>query len=153
RQGRLASELVERDRQVANAFAGRVINRIGDRGSDTDDANLSHTLDTERIDDVVWLVDEDDVDIVDVSIHRHVVLGEIGVDYAPQVVINQRFLVQGHANAPDHAACNLVAGRHWVENASGGNSTDDARDANDAKLLIHLHFREHGRMHVARVRA
>src|SRR5262249_30984118 len=53
----LAPELVECDRQIANAFAGRVIDRVSDRSSDTDDADLSHALDTKRIDDVIWLVD------------------------------------------------------------------------------------------------
>jgi hypothetical protein len=33
-------QLIQRDRQVAHAFAGRAIDRVGDRGGNADDANL-----------------------------------------------------------------------------------------------------------------
>jgi hypothetical protein len=38
-------QLVQGDRQIANTFAGRVIDRIGDRRRDPDDADLADALD------------------------------------------------------------------------------------------------------------
>jgi hypothetical protein len=62
-------QLVQRDRQVAHALAGGVIDRVGDRRRDPDDADLANALDSERIDDRVRLLDEDHLDVVYVGIH------------------------------------------------------------------------------------
>src|SRR5436190_24317467 len=72
-------QLVEGDRQVAHAFSGRVIDRVGYRRRDTDDSDLADAFDAERIDDVVRLVDEDHLDVVYVGVHRHMILGDVGV--------------------------------------------------------------------------
>ena len=58
RAGCLTRQLIQRDRQIAHAFSGRVIDRIRDRRGRADEADLAHALDAERIDDVVGLVDE-----------------------------------------------------------------------------------------------
>jgi len=87
-------QLLERDREVAHAFAGRVIDRVGDRRRNTDDADLHQALDAQRVDDRIRLVDEDHLDVVHVGVHRYVVLGDIGVHDAAEVVIDQHFLVQ-----------------------------------------------------------
>ena len=51
---------------------------IGDRGRDADDADLAQALDAKAIDAVVRLVDEDDLNIVYVGIHGHMVFGDVG---------------------------------------------------------------------------
>jgi len=51
RRGASIQQLIERDRKVAHAFAGRVIDRVGDRCCNTDDADLAQALDAERVDD------------------------------------------------------------------------------------------------------
>ena len=49
---------------------------------------------------VVVLVDKDHVDVVDVGIHRHVVLGQVVVHEAAEAVVGQGLLLQRHADAP-----------------------------------------------------
>src|SRR5262249_20584436 len=57
----LRHHLVDGDRQVAHAPAGRVKHRIGDRRRGADDTDLAHALDAERVDQVVLLLDKDHV--------------------------------------------------------------------------------------------
>ena len=66
-------------------------------------------------------------------------------------MIDERFFVQRHADAPHHAARDLVGSGLGVEDTPGRDCTDDAGDANDAELLVHLHFGEDRRMGVARI--
>ena len=108
-------------------------------------------LDAHRIDHLVRLFDEDHLNVVDVGIHRHMILGDVGIHDAAEGVIDQRFLVQRHADAPDHAAHDLAARRLGVENAASRHRTDNAGDTDDAELLVHLHFRKDRRMGVAGV--
>ena len=49
---------------------------------------------------VVVLVDEDHLDVVDVGVDRHVVLGEVVVHEAAEAVVDHALLVQRHADAP-----------------------------------------------------
>ena len=76
---------------------------------------------------VVRLVDEDHLDLVHVGVHRHVVLGDVGVHDAAELVIDQRLLVQRHADPPHHAAHDLAVRRLGVEDTPGGDRVDDAR--------------------------
>ena len=85
-------------------------------------------LEAERI-AVVRLVDEDHLDIVDVGVHRHMIFGDVGIHDAAEPVIDQRLLVQRHADAPDHAAQDLAARGLGVQDAPGRNRADGARDA------------------------
>ena len=87
-----AVKLIQRDREVAHARSGRMIDRVGNRRGDADDPDLAKPLDAERV-GVVRLVHEDDLDVVHVGVHRYVVLGNIGSDDAAEPVINERFLV------------------------------------------------------------
>ena len=70
----------------------------------------------------------------------------------PKLVIDQRFLVQRHADAPHHAAHDLAARGLGVQDAPGRDRADDAGDADDAELLVDLHLGEDRRMRVVRVR-
>src|SRR5207245_3648327 len=143
------NHLVERDRQVAHALSRRMIDRVGDRSRHADNADLAEALDAERIDDLVRLLDEDDVDVVHIGIHGHVVFGNVGVHDASEAVVEQRFLVQRHADAPDHAAHDLAVGGLWVEDAASGDGIDHAGHAYDAKFFIHLDLREDGGVDIA----
>ena len=52
----------------------------------------------------------------------------------------------------DHAAHDLAVRGLGIEDPPGRDRADDAGDADDAELLVHLHFGEDRRMGVARVR-
>src|SRR4029077_18274808 len=108
-------------------------------------------LDAERV-GVVRLVHEDDLDVVDVGVHRYMGLGKIGIDDAAKSVIDQRFLVQRHADTPDHPAQDLTGRGLDVQDPSGGDGADDAGDADDAKLLVDLHFSKDRRVRVVSTR-
>ena len=47
-----------------------MIDRVGDGRRDADDADLAQPLDSEWIDDLVRLVDEDNLDIVYIGVRR-----------------------------------------------------------------------------------
>ena len=55
-----AVQLIQRDREVAHARSGRMIDRVGNRRGDADDPDLAKPLDAERV-GVVRLVHEDDL--------------------------------------------------------------------------------------------
>jgi len=59
--------------QVLGARAKAVSRR------ETDDADLAQPFDAERIDGVVWLVNENDLDVVHVSVHRHMIFGNVRI--------------------------------------------------------------------------
>ena len=147
----LPLQFIERDRQIAHPLAGGVIDGIGDCRGDADDADLADALDAERIDDVVRLVDENHLYVVNVGVHRDMVFGDIGVHDAPECMIDQRLLVQRHADAADDGAHDLAVRGLGIEDAAGGDRADDAGDTDHADLLVDLHFGEHGGMRVLRV--
>src|SRR5207237_898980 len=102
-------QYVELDRQAADTPAGRVEDRVGDRGGDAGDADLADAARPDRVEVAIILVAEADVDLADVGVHRHVVLGEVGVDEASVALVEQRLFHQRHAHAPDDAAHELAA--------------------------------------------
>jgi hypothetical protein len=118
-----------------------VVHRIRNCRRDADNADLAEPLDAEQI-TVVRLVDKDDPDVVDVRVHWHMIIGDVGIDDAAEPVIDQRFLVQRHTDTPDHAAQDLAARGLRVQDAPCGNRADDARDADHAELLVNLHLDE-----------
>ena len=50
-----------------------MIDRVGNRGRNADDADLAQPFDAKRIDDLVRLIDKNDFYVVYVGIHRYVV--------------------------------------------------------------------------------
>src|SRR6516225_5011732 len=84
-------QFVERDRQIPHPFASRVVDRVGNRRRDTDNADLAQAFDPERIDRLIRLVDKDYLDIVHVGVHRHMIFGDVGIHDAAKPVIDQRF--------------------------------------------------------------
>src|SRR5262249_28040067 len=131
--------------QIAHARSGRVIDCVSDSRGNADDPYLAYPFDAERI-AVVRLVDKNDLDVFDVRVHRHKIFGDIGINDSTIPVIDQRFLAQRHSDTPDHATYDLARRGLGVEDAPGGNGADDARDADHAELLVHLHLSEDRRM-------
>src|SRR3981081_4716196 len=102
-------QLVDGDRQGAHALAGGVKDRVGDGRGGAHDADLADALDAERIDQRVLLLDEDHVDVVNIRIHRHMIFGETVIHDAAELVVDQRLLMQRHADAAVPDAADLAA--------------------------------------------
>src|SRR3974390_1926914 len=48
--------------------------------------------------------------------------------------------MEGHADPPDHAPHDLTGGGFRIDDATGRNRVNNTRHADDAELLVHLHF-------------
>src|SRR4029077_11313238 len=72
-----AQQLIDGDRQIADALSSGVIDCIGDRRRGSDDSDFTDAFDPERIDLVVFLIDEDHVDRMYIRVYRHVIIGKI----------------------------------------------------------------------------
>src|SRR5262245_63806814 len=83
-------QLIERNREVAHALSSRVVNRVRNCRRDADNADLAEALDAERIDGVIRLVNEDDLDVVHVSVHWDMILGDVGIHDAAEPMIKDR---------------------------------------------------------------
>jgi hypothetical protein len=110
-------------------------------------------LHAQWVDGLVWLVDEHNFDVVDVGVHRDMIFGDIRIHDAAEFVVDHRFFVQRHSDAPYHSAADLAGRGLGVQDAAGRNRADDAGGADDAELLIRLHFREDRGVRVVRLRA
>src|SRR5262245_49295988 len=82
RPRRMSDKLLHPDRQVADALARRMEDRIGDCSGGADIAQFTKAFDARRVHLVVLLGQEEDVDLVDIGIHRHQIVGEIVIDVA-----------------------------------------------------------------------
>ena len=128
------------DGEFANAFAGGVVDSVGDSGGDTDDADLADTATAHGIDVRVGLVDEVDVKVVDVGVGADGVVGEVGVDDA--AVVEVGFFHEGHADAHGNAAEDLAARSLGIDDAAVVDGGDDAGDADAAEGFVDGDFDE-----------
>ena len=147
----LSQQLVERYRQVTDAFAGGVEDSIGDRCGHADDADLTQTLYTERVDDVVMFRNEDNLYVMHVRVDRDVVVCKVVCHEPPEGLVHHALLFQRRADAHDDRAHDLTVRRLPIQDAAARNSADDPRNANYAEVLIDLHLREHRRMRLVRI--
>src|SRR5690242_1977540 len=69
----LQEQLVERNRKIANAYTGRVIDGVGDGGGSADDADFADALGPHRADVRVVLVKADHVDGAYIGVGRDMV--------------------------------------------------------------------------------
>ena len=106
-------ELVERDRIVAHAHAGGVVDRVGDGRADAADAELGDALGLHRRGHRVGLVEEDHLLVRDVGMDRHLVAGEVVVDEEAEALVDRELLHQRRADAHGHRADHLAARRSW----------------------------------------
>ena len=115
---------------------------IGDSRRSSNNADLAYAFDAKRIDPLVDLLDKNDVNVMDVGVHRHMIFAEVWIYKTPKVVISQRLLVQSHADTPDDSAKDLATRRFGIEDAAGRHGVDYAWNANDAQFLVDSHLRE-----------
>src|SRR5262245_24810440 len=116
-----------------------MIHSVSDSSCNSYNPDFPDALDSKGIDDVVRFVDENDLDILHVGVHRHMVFGDVGVHDTPKFMIDQRLFVESHADAPHNAAHDLTGSRFRIDDTPGRDCINDARDTDYAKLLIHLH--------------
>src|SRR5690242_17829984 len=125
--------------------------RVGNSGSSADNADLPYPFYAERIEMRLALLDEDHVDVMDVGVNRHMVLGEIMIDDASVAVIDHRLFVESHADAADHGSHDLTARGFRIEDTASCHCTDNASNAEHPKLFIEPHLGEYRRMSVVGV--
>src|SRR3981189_1050596 len=91
-------DLVEGDGEVADAFAGGVVDGVGYGGGGSGDADFADASGSQRVEFVVGDVEGGDVDLVDVGVDGNVVLGEVFVDGAAVGWVDESLFVEGHAD-------------------------------------------------------
>src|SRR3954471_11394369 len=98
-----SEQLVRRDRQFADALAAGVVNGVGDRRSDPDHGDLSHSLHAERVHVRIVLLDKDHVhDRWRVGVHWNGVFGEVGVRDPPVSGVYDGVLLRPMPMPPMH---------------------------------------------------
>src|ERR1700733_3414943 len=130
-------DLVERDRQVADAFASGVVDGIRDGGGCSRDADFADPAGSERVEPVVGDVECGNVDLVDVGVDGNVVLGEIFVDCAAIGGVDEGLFMKGHADAPDDSAGKLVEACGAVDEGADVVGADHAADLNHVGVGVY----------------
>src|SRR5215208_1264540 len=137
-----SAQLVEPDRQRAHAHAGRVEDGVGDGRGGADDADLADSLDADRVELVVVLVDPAHVDRRRVGGRRDVVAGEVVVDVVAEARVEHALLVQRHRDAHRHPADQLRACRARVDDPAGREHAGHPRDPQFARYRVNAHLGE-----------
>src|SRR5580704_16351424 len=137
-------DLVEGDGKVADAFAGGVVNGVGYGGGGSGDADFADASRAKRVEFVVRDVEGGDVDLVDVGVDGDVVLGEVFVDRAAVGGVDEGLFVEGHADAPDDAADELVGAGFGVDEGADVVGADHAADLHHVSVGVDCDFGEDG---------
>src|SRR5262245_34502735 len=81
---------------------------------------------------------------MDIGVDGHMVLGEIVVHEASELLIHYAFLVESHADAPHDSTHDLASRRFWIEDASTGNRGNDTRNLDRAEVRVNFDFNKYG---------
>src|SRR6266478_8743264 len=122
-------QLVRRGGEVADARAGRVMDRVDDRRARAADAELAKPLAAERAAVRVGLIDKYRVDRADIGVHHDMVARQVLVDERAEALVDVVLLHQRAADAPDHPADHLRARGFWIENTAGRKHAEHAPNA------------------------
>ena len=117
---------------------------LADGGGGSGDADLADAAGAERVEFVVGDVDGGDVDLVDVGVDGDVVLGEVFVDGAAVGGVDEGLFVEGHADAPDDAADELVGAGLLVDEGADVVGADHAADLHHVGVGVDGDFGEDG---------
>ena len=113
-------KLVERNRIVAHAHAGSVVDRVGNGRTDPANTKLADALGFHRRRSRIDLIKEDHLLVRDIRVYWHFVAGEIMIDKKTEALVDHQFLHQRRADAHRHRPDHLAARRLRIENAAGG---------------------------------
>jgi hypothetical protein len=143
-------QVLDGDRDVADADAGGVVDGVGDRGGHADGADLADSSGADGVVQRVRVLDEVHVHVRDVGVHRQQVAGEVRVGQ-PTVLLDVQPLVQCRRHAPDHPARDLASGRGRVDDAAGVEHAEHAGDAGLSGPFVHADLDELGAERAERV--
>jgi hypothetical protein len=113
-------QLIDGDRKIADAHGRRMKDRIGDGSSRAYNTNLADAFHSEGVEMRLPLVDEDDLNVMYIGIHRHMILGKIVIDEMAISVANHTLrdeAVPTDSNPSDTAA-NAVIEKVFIISAS-----------------------------------
>src|ERR1700722_19577136 len=119
-----------------------MVDRIGERRRCADNPNLADALRTKWVDQPVPFRNHDDVNLANVGVHGNHVVSQVGVDVSGCPGIYLRLLVDGGADAPDHAAHVLAMRGARVENSARCEGSDHSGDADFACPRMNAYFDE-----------
>ena len=130
-------QFLKRDRVIAHAHAGGVVDGVGDRRGHAAQAQFGHALGLHRGAVGVRLVEEDDLLHRHVPMHRDLVAGEVVVDEEADLRVDDQLLRQRAADAHGHRADDLAACLLGVEDASRGAHRQHPAHAGFAACHVH----------------
>src|SRR4051794_14869104 len=145
--------MLDSDRQLADAAACGMEDRIGDGSGGPDLADLANPLDAERIDDVIANLDELHFDVWRVGVDRDEVLAQARVCPAAHLALHDGALEQGLAEPPQHPAHELAAGSLGIQYAAWGEGADHPPDAGEPEVGVDSDLRKLGTERHLRVTA
>ena len=111
RRSHACDEAVDPEREIAQPLTRRMVDRVGDGRRRAHDADLADALDAERVDELVLLGNQDDLHVDHISVHRHEVVGQVGVDVARRPADRSRFAHAGPSRCPRSSRPCIGCGR------------------------------------------
>src|SRR5262245_46569560 len=128
-------KLVECDRQSTDSLPGCVEHGVRYCRCRPDNTKLTQTFDAERVDDGIAFRDEEDVNIMHVCVNGDVVLRQIVIHEASELLVHHALLFEGHADAPHDSTHNLTSRRFRIQDAAARNSGNDTSDLDYSQVL------------------
>src|SRR5579863_10576448 len=103
--------------------------RVRNGGRCANDSDLAKPFHTKRTNLVIFLVNKDHVDTVNICMRRNVILGKVMVHHSANSMIRQGFFMKRHADAHYHSTKDLTACCLRVQNSTCCHAAHDPWDA------------------------
>nr|BAP28519.1 acylaldehyde oxidase [uncultured bacterium] len=140
-----SKQLIWGDREVADALAGRMKDRIGNCRCDPHHGYFAHTLDAQRVYMRVLFVGEQDVHHRRrVRVNRDRIFRKIAVRHPSVAGIDHTMLHQSHTDPADHAPNALAARGLRIDDATDAIGADHSPDARFPKIRVDGDLDEEG---------
>src|SRR5262249_15688861 len=111
-------QLLQSDRQLADALACCMEDRIGDGRSSPYIAELANAFDPGRVYASILFGNQNDLQLSYIGVNGDEVIGQIVVDVARRTLIQLGRFMQRRSDTPDHAAHQLATRRAGIDNMS-----------------------------------
>src|ERR1700756_1042985 len=150
---KVREQLVERDGKLSDAHASGVVYGVGHRGAGAANAQFAKSFDAEHVCLLVEAIDHDRIELRDVGVHRHEVLREVAVDESAAAQVDHCFLVQRHAQPPDHSANELRTRGLGIQYAAYREDSEHSSHSDLSRINVDTDLGEVGAVSVYGVRA